>query len=84
MIRMRGGLFIVGALLELLGIMLIAAPDLVPFARWISVRGRHNETRVRSALRLPGRPRTVYAEVAVLSATGLSAGFVVSRSRCTY
>jgi hypothetical protein len=50
-------LYVVGAAIEALGIVLVASPDLVPgavrFAGWLRPRLRAIEHRVRSLLRLP-------------------------------
>jgi hypothetical protein len=57
----QGALYASGAFVELVGIGLIAAPDLVPGARrlsrWITPRWRTLENRLRRRLRL--RPRSV-------------------------
>jgi len=53
----RATLYIVGAVLEVVGIILVASPDLVPgavrLARWVRPRWRRVENRVRRILRLP-------------------------------
>lgn len=55
-------LLVVGAVLELFGIVLVASPDLVPgtmrLVRWIRPRWRRVENRVRRLLRLPVRAIT--------------------------
>jgi hypothetical protein len=55
----QGALYAGGAFVELVGIGLLAAPDLVPGARrlsrWIAPRWRTFENRVRRLLRLRGR-----------------------------
>jgi hypothetical protein len=56
---MRTVLLVTGALAELVGIVLVASPDLVPgavrFAGWIRPRWRRFENRLRRVLRLPHR-----------------------------
>jgi hypothetical protein len=56
---MQAALYILGALCELLGIVLIAAPDLVPGAvrasRWTRLHWRRIENRIRRLLGLPLR-----------------------------
>jgi hypothetical protein len=58
-------LYVVGGVFELFGIMLLAAPDLLPGARrlseWIRRREQGIENRVRRLLRLQPRVRTHYA-----------------------
>jgi hypothetical protein len=72
---MKPSLYVLAAAFELLGIGLLAAPDLVPgairAAGWIRVKARAVENRVRRLLGLP-RHVTVYAEsaTATLSASG--------------
>lgn len=60
---MRPALYTIGALCELLGIVLIAAPDLVPGAkrlsRWIRLRWRTIENRAKRLLRLSPRGQVV-------------------------
>lgn len=70
---MQPALYIVGALCELLGIVLIAAPDLVPGAkrvgRWIRLRWRTVENRARRSLGLSPRGR-VFESSAAITARG--------------
>jgi hypothetical protein len=58
-----GTLFIVGAVIEAAGILVIAAPDLFPgarrFARWAHPRLRRVNNHIRRWLRLPLRPTVV-------------------------
>jgi hypothetical protein len=74
-------LLIVGALVELTGIVLVGSPDLFPqaqrFSEWLRLRGRRVYDRVR---RLLGRPvvHTVSAGSSVSTAMGLSARAIVS------
>jgi hypothetical protein len=71
-------LYTVGASLELIGIVLIASPDLVPGARrlsqWLAPRLRRIENRVRRLLRLRGRNIVINVEpgTIVMSAGNLS------------
>jgi hypothetical protein len=77
-------LLVVGALAEFGGILLIAAPDLIPgarrFGRWLDRRWRPIENRIRRALRLPGRSVTVSASAALSAAVAMSATAVVGVS----
>jgi hypothetical protein len=61
----RVALYIIGAAFEILGIVLIASPDLVPgavrAAGWTRRRWRPIENRIRRWLRLP--PRTIFANI---------------------
>jgi hypothetical protein len=58
---MKTSLYIVGAIVELCGILLVASPDLVPgalrFVAWMRPRLRQVENRVRRLVR--ARPREV-------------------------
>jgi hypothetical protein len=75
-------LYAAGAALELLGIALVASPDLVPGARrlsrWIAPRWRRFENRLRSLVGL--RPRTIVhtASFAASAEGAASASGVVS------
>jgi hypothetical protein len=75
-------LYAAGAFVELLGIALVASPDLVPGARrlsrWIAPRSRRFENRLRSLVGL--RPRTIghTTEVTGTIASGASVSAVVS------
>jgi hypothetical protein len=70
-------LIVVGALAEFGGILLIAAPDLIPgarrFGRWLDRRWKPIENRVRRILGVPGRNVTVSASAAIATAVGMSA-----------
>jgi hypothetical protein len=63
----QGAFYIAGAAVELLGIALIASPDLVPgarrFSRWLAPRWRSIENRIRRLLHL--RPRSITHSVEV-------------------
>jgi len=65
----KATLYIAGAGLELLGIVLVASPDLVPWAlrlvRWIRPRWRMIENRLRRLLRLSARG-TAYEDSATV------------------
>jgi hypothetical protein len=67
---MRATLYITGAVLELGGILLVAAPDLLPYAErvsgWLRVETRRAVGRIRLAL---GRPRTQVIEVGGIAST---------------
>jgi hypothetical protein len=71
-------LYSFGAFLELIGIVLVASPDLVPgarrFSRWLAPRLRRVENRLRRLLRLRGRNIVINAEPAtvVVSAGNVS------------
>jgi hypothetical protein len=78
----KAALLVIGAAFELLGIVLVASPDLVPgavrFARWTSVRSRRIENRVRRDLGLPARGRTVIGVSAgTLAIVGMNASGIV-------
>ena len=66
----RPTLLVVGAFLNLLGILLVASPDVVPgamrFAHRVQPRWREIEDRVRRLLRLPPRGRT-YEDAATVN-----------------
>jgi len=63
----QGALYAIGAASELLGIGLVAAPDLVPgarrFSRWLGPRWRTIENRLRRRLHLPLRSITHSVEM---------------------
>ncbi len=78
----HAALYVAGGALELVGITLVASPDLVPGARrlsrWIAPRSRRFENRLRSLVGL--RPRTIGhpTEVTGTIASGASVSAVVS------
>lgn len=80
---MRETLFIVGAAVELLGIVLVASPDLVPgavrLARWTRPRWRPIENRVRRFVGLTPRGRVVELSATISGAGRVSASGVVGR-----
>lgn len=65
---LQGTFYVAGAAAELVGIALVASPDLVPGARrlsrWIAPWWRTLENRVRRLLRLRGRDVVVTVDVA--------------------
>ena len=68
---MRVTLYVLGAILELSGILFLAAPDLVPGAirlsHWTGTHWRPIENRIRRLLHLPGRSIVINAEAAGVS-----------------
>jgi len=77
----KGTLYVVGAICELFGILVIASPDWFPhvvrFAEWLRPRVRAVENRVRRFLRL--RPHVVTHQVAAAGEISL-AGRLTSRT----
>jgi hypothetical protein len=77
----RAALFLVGAGLELVGIVLVASPDLVPGAlrlvAWIRPRWRRIENRLRRVLRLPPRGVTHHGSASLRGKVSMSASGVV-------
>jgi hypothetical protein len=69
-------LFVSGALVELVGIVLLASPDLVPYAQRLSAWLAPRVHRVLRRLRLRSG-RTVFAEAGVIGAGGISAQGIV-------
>jgi hypothetical protein len=55
----KDALHIIGAAIELLGIIVVASPDLLPgalrFSRWIRLSWRRLETRIRRVLHISPR-----------------------------
>jgi hypothetical protein len=82
---MRTVLLVIGAFVELLGILLVASPDLVPwalrFAGWIRPRWRRFENRLRRLLRLPHRGITHEVSLSAAIATGGRVSGVVDFNR---
>lgn len=74
-------LYGVGAALELIGIILVSSPDLVPgtlrLVRWIRPRWRRIENRIRRLLGLPARGVTYEGSATVRLEMNLSAMGVV-------
>ena len=74
---MRIGLLLVGAGCELIGIILVGSPDLLPgaigAAGWARIRWRAFANRMRRLLRLPIHA-TVYAETATATGTASVGG----------
>jgi hypothetical protein len=84
----RVTLYVLGAAFELLGILMLAAPDFVPgairIARWTLVRWRPFENRIRQLLHLPGRGVVVTAGAAGgLALTGRASGVTSIDSEAT-
>jgi hypothetical protein len=81
-------LYLLGAFLELSGILFLAAPDLVPGAlglsRWTSTHWQTIESRLRRLLHLPIR-RTVYADAVTGTMTmgGSAVGITSMSSEAT-
>jgi hypothetical protein len=71
---MQHAFYIAGGAFELLGILLLVAPDLVPgarrFARWLPTQWLRLERRLRRILRLKGR--SVVIDVGATGAVGKS------------
>jgi hypothetical protein len=82
---MRTFVLVIGAFVELLGILLVASPDLVPwalrFAGWIRPRWRRFENRLRRLLRLPHRGVTHEVSVSGAIAAGGRVSGVVDFNR---
>ena len=73
----KHALYIAGAVLELLGILLVSAPDLLPYSerasRWLRTTTRPLVDRLRRAI---GRPRVHVVHVGGAGAIGLGGGSV--------
>ena len=73
---MKTTLYVLGAILELVGIAFVAAPDLVPgarrFSRWAAPRWRRFENRVRRLVGLP--PRAISVSVQGVTAAAVALG----------
>jgi hypothetical protein len=78
----QGALYAGGALVEVVGLGFVAAPDLVPgarrFSRWLTPRWRAFENRVRRVLRIRPRSTTHYVEMAGTAAGAASVSGVLS------
>lgn len=81
---MKAALFVIGAAVELLGIVLVASPDLVPgavrLARWTRVRWRPIENRVRRAVGLAPRGRVVELSATISGGGRVSASAIVGHN----
>jgi len=77
----RPALYLVGAIVELLGIVLVASPDLVPgavaFAGRLRAWARMIESRLRSFLHLPPRVRVASLDVTVTGKGRVGGSLVV-------
>jgi len=78
---MKPALYVVGAVVELVGIVLVASPDLIPGAVSLAGRlrtwGRIAENKVRSALHLPPRIHVVSVSATVSGKATLSGSAVI-------
>lgn len=74
-------LYLFGAGFELLGIVLMVAPDWIPWASragaWVTVRSRLEADRARRLIRRPAPERFVEAEAGVYGVAGVGAGLIV-------
>lgn len=81
-VSVRATLYIVGAVFELGGIVLVGSPDLIPgavrAAAWIRTRWRPIENRLRRLLRLRGRP--IVVQVSAAGSVGLAGSVTLRKS----